>query len=488
MRQLAGSKTSFCLAALVALAALSAGEFARAADTKVPKADEIKKKLSDLYNGSVPVENSTARAGVLVEVGRILDKDKGNVALKNAEFWTEAIQEGRFSDPAKKKLGQKNKILADDFEITLKDGKTLKSKMWYRAGAMVSGSKPAPLVLSVLDKDTDPQNYLATAWGDAKTEYGKDWVLAAVVEGDTFPCASNPKAISYAIRQVTEHFNIDANRWFVEGVGSGTEAVQIAATEFMSCRLAGLILRGPTKNITNECSAVYPTLVVRGQTSDPGKSVFEAYKKIDEKNNAEVVVADLPSVNLPNDGITAWIAQHSRRTMPAVWPWVTTFPANANEDGEAWTGCVFIGAPGKRGEKSTLKVKYVRDTNTIDVTCENIGEFYVYMNDDMLDLDKDVTVLVNAELNQKKHVERKLTEAIETADGMGEYGRIFTASLRCVVKGKAPAAPDPNAKPGDKPAGDKPAGDKPAGDKPAGDQPPANPPPGNPPPGNPPPK
>ena len=103
MRQLAGPRKSFCLAALAALAAFSAGELASAAETKVPKGDDIKKKLQDLYNGVVAPDNSTGRANVLVEVGKILDKDKNNVALKSPDFWTEAIQEGRFSEPAKKK-------------------------------------------------------------------------------------------------------------------------------------------------------------------------------------------------------------------------------------------------------------------------------------------------------------------------------------------------------------------------------------------------
>jgi hypothetical protein len=449
----------------------------------VPKGDDIKKKLAPLYNGEIAPENFSGRAGVLVEVGKILDKDKGNVALKTADFWTDAIQEGRFTNP-KKPLGAKNKVTSDELEITLKDGKKVKTKMWYRAGAMVSGSKPAPLVVSVLDKDTDPQNYLATAWGDAKSDYGKDWVLVAIVEGDTFPCESDSKLLVYPFKQIVEHFNIDANRWFLEGVGAAANGVQVAATEYMSHRLAGLVLRDPAKAIVNETSVLYPTIVVRGKTSEAGKAVFEAYKKIDEKNNAEAVVDDLPTVKLPNEGLNAWIAQHPRRVLPTVFPWVTTF---TETDGEPWTGCVAILAPGKRGEKTKLTVKYLRETNTIDVQCENLGEFYVYMNDNLLDLDKEVTVLVNTEPNAKKRVERIFKDAIDTADQWEEYGRIFTASIRCVVPVKIapppPANPDPNAKPGDKPAGD-----KPAGDQPPANPPPANPPPGNPPPGNPPPK
>src|SRR5262245_43548862 len=303
MRQPAGPGKSFCLAALAALAAFGAGEFASAAgDTKVPKADEIKKNLQDLYNGVVAPDNSAGRAKVLVEVGKILDKDKGNVALKNAAFWTDAIQEGRFTSGAKKPLGTKNKVMAEDLEITLKDGKAVKTKMYYRGGAMVSGSKPAPVVVSVLDKDVKPEEYLATAWGDAKTEYGKDWVLVALVEGDTFPCSKDPRVLAYPFKRMGEHFNIDSNRWYLEGVGAATAVVQFAATEYLSHRLAGLILRGPTKAVVNECSSMYQTLVVHGKTSEPAKAVFEAYKKIDEKNNGEVAVDDLPAVNLPNEG------------------------------------------------------------------------------------------------------------------------------------------------------------------------------------------
>jgi hypothetical protein len=273
--------------------------------------------------------------------------------------------------------------------------------------------------------------------------------------------------------KLRELFNTDANRWYLEGVGNATNETQAAASQIMANRIAGLVLRGATKAVTSPNTPLYPTLVVHSkQVGDkPGADaeVFEAYKKIDEKLNEALVVDDVPSVTAANDQIVAWFAKHPTRELPTSYTWTTTL--TDAEEGESWAGTVHIQTPGKRGLPTKLAVKYLRDTNTVDIQADNLGECTVYMNDLLLNLDKPVTVIVNGnKAVDNKTVERDLRKMFEIADYYAEWGRAFTAQCRVVVPTKiaAPVAPDP-AQPPAKPPGDNPPATPPA--NPPGDKP-----------------
>jgi hypothetical protein len=274
--------------------------------------------------------------------------------------------------------------------------------------------------------------------------------------------------------EMKEKYNIDANRWYLEAVGSTCEGVQAAATSMGSTRLAGLVLRGPTKAVTSPNSALVPTLVVHAATSAEGKAVAEAYKKIDDKNNAAIEVPDPAAVSGPNDQVVAWCDQH-KRSVPSSYTFVTTMTETS---GENWTSTMEIVVPGKYGEPTKVGVKYLRDSNTVDITCENLGEFHVYMNDDLLDLDKEVTIVVNGTQLAKKTFPRDHRAMLKLAIDYCELGRYFPACYRGVVpKIVAPPAPPPPPvnPPGGNPPPPTPPANPPGGDKKDGGTPPAPP-------------
>ncbi len=441
---------------LAAAAALSAPGLVSAAETKVPNAEAIKAKIEKLYNGEIPFESTADRERVFIDVDKTLLKDTKNVAMKRPDFWVDAIQEGRFAG-GKRKLGTKSKVISEDIEIPGKDEKVTKAKMWYRAGALITATKPCPLLVSVLEKGTDPKAYLEATWPaeGLNDEIKKNWVMVAIAESDEFPISKDPSVLARPFAEIRERFSTDANRWYFEAVGAVCEPAQTAASQFLSNRLAGLILRGPTKAITTPNSALYPTLVVRGQTSEPGAAVFAEYKKLDEKGSTEIVVADLPAVSALNADVFAWFGAHPRRVLPSTYKFVTTI---TDTDGEPWTGSLNIVSPGKRGVPTTVTVSYLKDQNMVDIKSENLSEFALYMNDDLLNLDNEIAVFVNGTQIAKRVFERDLRRMIEIADTYGEWGRMFTARLRGVVPAKIapqpvpPANPDPNAPPVQPPA------------------------------------
>jgi hypothetical protein len=98
------------------------------------------------------------------------------------------------------------------------------------------------------------------------------------------------------------------------------------------------------------------------------------------------------------------------------------------------------------------------------------------MNDDLLDLGKAVSIVVNGEEVVNKVFERRMREMFEVADIFGEFGRLFPSQYRGVVKTAVPAATDDKPegdgekKDGEKPDGDEEGGDKESGDKEGGDK------------------
>jgi hypothetical protein len=126
----------------------------------------------------------------------------------------------------------------------------------------------------------------------------------------------------------------------------------------------------------------------------------------------------------------------------------------------------------------------VRDTNTVEIQSDNLGECFLFMNDDLLDLDKEVEVIVNGEALPKKMMERDLRGMFYLADSVMEQGRVFTAKSRVVVKSKIVAPPPagaPNPAPppdGTKPPEQPPTPPAPTPPAPApGENPPPTPPP-----------
>lgn len=432
------------LAAACGLAALPAS----AAGTKVPNGDQIKDKIKVIYNGKVPTNSAVEREKVFIEVERILQKDaKQNVAMKTPEFWVEAAQEGRFATGGERKLGKKKETVSEDMDFGT-EGKPRRAKIWYRAGGLLAANKPCPLIVSILPADVDPKAWIDQTWAvAANDDIVKNWVVVAIADSPEFPVTKEPILAIYPFLHIRDRFAVDANRWYLEGVGGVCDAVQTAASRYLPTRLTGLVLRGPEKAVANVNSKLFPTLVVHSKTSDKAAAVAQEYQKIEADAEA-IVLDDVNLVKSMTDQVLGWFAKHARRVVPTSYTYTSTI---TETEGEQWTGSMEIVSPSKRGVPTTVTVKYLRDKGMVDIQCENLDEFVVYMNDELLDLDKPVDVWVNGSpLAEKRVFERSLRPMLSLADSWGEWGRMFPAQYRGVVptnmtSAAAPGTQDPNA-------------------------------------------
>jgi hypothetical protein len=192
--------------------------------------------------------------------------------------------------------------------------------------------------------------------------------------------------------------------------------------------------------------------------AEKAKAVAEAYAKVSAERNALVTAPDVASLQGACAPVADWLRAHTGRTVPSSYKFVTVFSTDGTQ-GEPWPGTLYIRTPGVRGQPTTVEVSYLRDSNTVNINCTNLGEFEVFMNDDLLDLDKEVGIFVNGVPVKKDTFERRAENMFKIADDLREYGRFFPCSHVATVPAPQPTPANDAPKGGDKPA-DKPADEK----------------------------
>jgi len=411
--------TTSLTTSLVAFAA-AASLFA-ADKPKIPGAvkSKVAKATGQLVSGEVATDDTNKREQIFVEIDKNLAKDKHEAALKTPEFWVGAMQAGFFTSSKGRKSGKPKLIVEEEMSVQYADESIGSVPIYYHGAAAYQSKTTHTLLLTVLPKGTDAKAWIEANWKADETAQ-KNWIVAAVVESDKFPVTEQPFLLANAFVHMMFTFNSDANRWFLEGVGDACVAAQKAACENMPDRLAGLILRNPATAVTNVNSKRFATYVLdEGAAADVGK----AYSELAPEGTTVAAAGDGAVA-----AISAWVTGHAGRTFPTTYEFVTA----TNEKGivAPFTGSVFLVSPAKRGGATSGTVTYDMDANTVDLTGTNLGEFVVYLNDDLLDLDKPIAITCNGTELVTKTFERDLKAIFETADTFGEYGRVFTAEFR----------------------------------------------------------
>ncbi len=443
-------------------AALSVGDAlagAKGSTVKVPNKAKIEKAVAKLVGGDVDFEDTVGRAKLFQQIDKIISKDRKGIALRTPGFWAATIQENAFAD---RKSGKTKRIVDDEkMDVIYADGSTKQVPIvWYGASAY-SKKNPAKLVVTLLPKGTDAKAWLEANW-KADEVASKQWILAAVVESDDFPVSDQPFLMAHPFFHMVNTFNVDANQWYLEGIGEACTAAQKVATEGMPGRLAGLILRDPKTAVINVNSSRFATYVLSDAATNP---VAAKYTELNAERNVAATKGEGAIAALG-----AWIAGNTGRVLPTSYEHVT----ETEEDriSAPWTGSLYLVSPAKRGEPAEFKVTYEREANQISIDGSNVGEFVIYMNDDLVDMDQEIAIMCNGSELVRKTFERDLKEIFETADNWGEYGHIYTASYR----GFAPAEIQPEAdaeegaaKDGDAKDGDAKDGDAKDGDAKDGD-------------------
>lgn len=425
----------------------------------VPGAEKIKPVLQEIY-GKVDFRNDAiAFSSGVQKIGETLGKEKAKVhPLKTTSWWSEQIQEALYSSGSKWIAAppKTKDVVTANFESD-QGGRRVKGSFVYRGPSKYSSKRSVPMLLSIVDSKTDPAAHLKKTWmgGDEKDpnwplfeEFRNEWLLVCVAESDAFDVSKDALAPIWVYLPLRGSFNIDPNRIFVEGVGSACKSAQFVGSFSIPDRMAGLVLRNPQEATLNENAGIFPTVVVRGpEGAEKATAAFAKIKEtVGEAHAVELATSDVASVEGACAPLGDWLKAAKPREVAKTFTWVLTKDRNGAAPNICAAGSIKVRSALKNELPTRIGATYKRPEsptapNVVSITAENLDEFTLCLNDDLVDLDKPVAIMINgAPVGTTKTYERSVSEMLTMANDWGEYGQLFPVQIPLRVPQAAVAA------------------------------------------------
>jgi len=396
-------------------------------DLKLKEADH--KKLGDLVGTYFKAEDeekgiAEAKQKVLDQIESTEKRLKGAKLLASVGDWEQVfrmVTQERLKETTLKKKGEVA-------ETKLKSERGLEVSIAYSAPKKPS-KDPLPLVLIACDDGEAPSAHLNTHWNDPVVR--ESALLVAFDLGkDTksWGVFGSPKSPGGAFTVITTFFlirrqvAIDPNRVFLVGSGKGFAATEVAAA-YMPDVFAGLIGIGDVAVADPaflENFRSVPTLFLKG---GEGATAIEAKLKELGFGNCKLD---------PEGAVTAaweWIGKSGRVAYPAQ---ISFSPKDDSLRKVHW---LFLDGM-QAAENPRVEAKADKATNTITIDATKVGQVMVYLNDEIVDLEKPVKFVINGVVHEQT-VARSAPEMMRRFYGdPGDWGRVFTASVSLDVTTK----------------------------------------------------
>jgi len=406
----------------------------------------------------------------LLAVFEGLQTEKGVKVLADMPLLREIVYQGRhFLEPFDDKRWQRDHEITDFKKSQVYNN--LKSEQWQFTytqprdypkdrdlDKVPRTIAPYPLLLAVHDEEDTRDGSQSVAYpGEAclRRRYPKDtfdklydaWLtLAPVAPRGKFledDGLIRHRFLTAVLTEFWRRYNVDFDRIVIDG-GSPAAAMAAAFPHIF----AGFVLR-PSKDLT------VVTDVVRNYAGVPVFVVGdEAWgQKLRDAGHPDVTVGG------PKE-LAPWLEARHRVTPRSFhWTMVNQDHKNAN-----W---IDITVPDYAAPERTLDVEVVdteADPNTIKIQARGMEEIMVYLNDEIVDLDREVRLLVNDEELKFPKIERDFGRLFDKDPYVRKnmyFGWLYSALLER-IKVPAPGAAE-------KPTEEKPVEEKPTEAPTAGD-------------------
>ena len=202
---------------------------------------------------------------------------------------------------------------------------------------------------------------------------------------------------------VLKNYNVDRGKVFLdcgrEACGFGVRLVTLFPDRF-----AGLILRDPTAVDDIRLGSLRGTAILLMKTAANAQLVDALQKRLEEKNPGKVTVLDAKG-NYPHAesaaDIAAWTADQKRDMDPSK---VVLEPNHDRFNRAYWVDIQAADSllTTTAEEKPRLEVTADRETNRITVDAVGVEQFELLLNDDLVDLDKEFTIVINGKAIKEK--------------------------------------------------------------------------------------
>jgi hypothetical protein len=392
-------------------------------ETKLKESDH--KNLSKLVNNYFTARNEEkglleAMQSIIDQIASIEKRLKGQKLLASVADWEQVfrlVTEERLKESLKKRGEVTEARLKGDVEVSI---------------AYCVPKKPAkgalPLILIACDSGETPSAHLNSFWNDPAVREGA--ILVALDLGKNpqswglFGSANEPGgaySITTALSLVQREFSVDCNRRFLVGSGKGFAAVETIAASYPQV-FAGVLGIGDVSvadagNLENFRSL--PSLFLKGA---------EGAKAIEAK------LGDFGYANCrlePEGGAAQaweWMGKNPRNAYPMH---LTFVPKRDTARFMHWVSLEGF----QSAENPRIEAKADRATNAITVEAQKISDLIVYLNDELVDLDKPVKFVINGTTHERT-VERSAPEMIMNQFYGGDWGRVFSASVTLDIPSK----------------------------------------------------
>lgn len=392
-----------------------------AADLKLKENDH--KNLSKLVAGYFSARDD--QKGITESLQKVLDQvEATDKRLKNTKIlssvgdWEQVfrlVAESRLKETLKKK----GEVATQKW----KSGSGIEFSFAY-----CTPKKPVkgalPLILIACDSGEAPTDHLNKYWSDPalrEATYLVALELGAKTETwgvfGTPDAPGGPFTIMTALGMLQKELPVDLNRTFLVGSGKAFAAVEATAASFPQ-QFAGLVGLGevaPVDLANYENFRNLPTLFTK--ESEGVKSIQQ---KLGELGFANSTLSATGGEGAPSD-TWAWVTKNARTPYPAE---LSFAPKSDYARSAYWLS--LEGITVSEGPKVDAKVD--RASNTITIDASKVANLVVYLNDELLDLSKPVVLVVNGKTFERA-VERSAVEMVKNQYSVGDWGRVFTASV-----------------------------------------------------------
>lgn len=394
-------------------------------DPPRPVADRIHESLKTLFAGSGATRLS---AQALLE-GAVAEwaADAKEDPLKAVKWWRTALQ-GTLPAAAPRTGIEEKKL-------PYTEGKEF--RVWVSVPKGYTAKSTYPLLLVILDRDEEARRALPAMYGDLLKEF-----LVVAIPGDAkaagFDVAKEPWLAAVGLRHAIETYRVDRDRVVLDGSHGAANLVHSLGSEW-AIHFAGCVLRGPfeANPLASNLSLCATAAVAAGPATEPQKKALEALKAAAPE---ATVIADPKGAA---EALQKWIAAVPPRRITR--PDTASFTWKARPQAEPWAYWlwVFRAADPKKERLVTLTLKRDAGAGTVEITGDNLAEGILLLNDDLLDLDRPVSVKFNGREVWKGTATRKIQTALSWIGQTGERTLFAPAEIRFTVPGGAAPAPAP---------------------------------------------
>jgi hypothetical protein len=317
--------------------------------------------------------------------------------------------------------------------------------LWVSTPKAYGPKALSPMVLVILDKGEDPKRVLPAMYG----ELLKEWIVVAIVADAKeagFDVVKEPWLTTLGLRFAGENLRVDRDRVVLDAANGSSNLALSGGSEW-AVQFAGVILRGATASSPLVANLALGSVLVLAPdlATEPQKKVVEEVRAAvpgatfaaSGKGEGEVVQKFLAAVP-PRRIASAENLSFSWKTrVQGGEPWGYWF----------W---VFRAADPKR--ERPVSVTLTRDVAgaTVDFQGDNLAEGLLFLNDDLMDLDRDLSVRVNGKEVWKGKAERQVKTALYWIGQTGERTLFVPGEVRFTVPAdvqfpkKDGAAPNPD--------------------------------------------